>query len=63
MSHDNNTDLLERARDIAESYTGTPLEDAILNNIERGDLVMVARLVKETEDYWLAEIEMETRHA
>lgn len=59
MSTESNTLLLERARDIAETYTGTPLEDAILNNLEAGNLEVVARLVKETEDYWLAEANME----
>lgn len=56
MSHEANTQLLERAREIAEIYTGTPLQDAILNNIEWGNLERVAQLVKETEDYWLADV-------
>lgn len=55
MSNAQNDELLERAREIAESYTGTPLEDAILNSIDRGDLTTVRRLVKETTDQWMHE--------
>lgn len=55
MSAESNTNLIERAREIAEAYTGTPLQDALLNNIERGDLEVVAQLVKETEDQWFYE--------
>lgn len=55
MSNEVNTDIIEKALSIAEEYVGTPLHDAILNNIERGDLHVVAQLVKETEDYWMAE--------
>jgi hypothetical protein len=52
MSVNQNDNLVERAREVAESYTGTPLEDAILNNLEWGDLDKVAQLVKEAEDQW-----------
>lgn len=55
MSNAQNDELLERARAIAEMYTGTFLEDAILNNIDRGDLEMVAHLVHETEEHLWAE--------
>lgn len=55
MSTDVNTILIEKAYQIAEMYTGTPLEDAILNNIERGDLEKVAELVRQTENHLMAE--------
>lgn len=50
MSHPSNTALEERAKEVAEQWTGTYLEDAILNNLAKGNLDIVARLVKEAEE-------------
>lgn len=49
MSTPQNDGLIEQAREVAERWTGTMVEDAILNALDRGDLEMAQFLVNEAE--------------
>jgi len=63
MSNQVNDELLDKARQIADEYEGTPLADAIRNNVERGNLDIVAELVRQTEEQWLNEAYLERNNA
>lgn len=49
MSNQNNTDLLEKAYEIAERVLGTGTDKQIFQAIENNDLKEVERLIKEVE--------------
>ncbi len=50
MSQEINTQLLERAKEIADYYTGTVVEDAIYNAIADNNLGRLMVLVQEAEN-------------